>query len=82
MLKIIKDFKKAEEDITSYDMAHNCGMSIKEEYDLLQLMTELQRQEYLKRHLTKVLAVMGEMETLKNKISSNGHFKNLSPFDL
>ena len=53
-----------------------------EEYEFLGLLNELQRQEYLKRHLAKVLPVVAEMETLKEKIKLNGHFKNLEGLDL
>jgi hypothetical protein len=49
---------------------------------LLGLQYELQRQEYLKRHLSKVLPVITEMESLKDKIRLNGHFKNLEGFDV
>jgi hypothetical protein len=55
---------------------------LNEEYELLQLMHESQRQEYLKQHLLKVLPVVTEMEVLKDRIQLNGHFKNLSGFDL
>jgi hypothetical protein len=53
---------------------------LQEEYELLGLMNELQRQEYIKRHLTKVLPMVAEMEGLKEKIKLNGHFQNLSGF--
>jgi hypothetical protein len=45
-------------------------------------MRELHRQEYLKRHLQKVLPMLMEMEQLKKKVKLNGHFRNLSPLDL
>ena len=61
-------------------MAHYLGLTLQEEYDLLGLMEERQRQEYLKRHLTKVVPIVAEMEGLKEKIKQNGHFKNLSGF--
>ena len=77
LLKISNEFKKPEDILMSYDIAHHAGLSIEEEYELLGLMNELQRQEYLKRHLTKVLPVVAEMETLKERIKLNGHFKNL-----
>ena len=77
LLKAEKDFKKEDEDLWSYDVAHHAGLSLTEEYELLELLHELQRQEYLKRHLTKVLPVLAEMETLKEKIKLNGHFKNV-----
>ena len=59
-------------------MAHHAGLSLEEEYELLGLLKEIQRQEYLKRHLSKVLPLIAEMEALKEKIRLNGHFKNLS----
>jgi len=82
MLNVTKDFKKADNEINAYDVAHHIGMSLQEEYELLNLMNELQRQEYLRRHLTRVLPMVAEMESLKEKIKLNGHFKNLSSLNL
>jgi len=82
LLKVNKDFKKKDEELTAYDLAHHAGLSLEEEYELLGLLREIQRQEYLKRHLSKVLPLLAEMEILKDKIKLNGHFKNLSSFDL
>jgi Lon protease-like protein len=82
MLKVNKDFKKKENDIRCYDVAHHIGLSLQEEYELLSLLDERQRQEYLKRHLAKVIPMVAGMELLKEKIKLNGHFKNLSGFDL
>jgi Lon protease-like protein len=81
LLNITKDFNKPDDKLNAYDVAHHAGLSLEEEYELLGLFREEQRQEYLKRHLTKVLAVIAEMETLKDRIKLNGHFKNLSSFD-
>jgi uncharacterized protein len=82
LLNISKDFKKAEEELRSYDVAHHAGLSLEEEYEVLGLLQEAQRQEYLKRHLQKVLPMLMEMEHLKEKVKLNGHFRNLSAFDL
>lgn len=82
LLKVEKDLHKNEGDLWSYDIAHAVGLSLEEEYELLMLMNELQRQEYLKRHLAKVLPVVAEMESLKDKIKLNGHFKNISGFNI
>lgn len=81
LLKVQKEFKKPDDELTSYDIAHHAGLSLEEEYELLGLLKEVQRQEYLKRHLRKVLPVIAEMEQLKEKIKLNGHFKNLSSMD-
>lgn len=81
-LNISKEFKKPDDQLWSYDVAHNAGLSIEEEYLLLELLQELQRQEFLKRHIAKVLPVMKEMELLKEKIKLNGHFKNPEGFNI
>ena len=81
-LQVSKDFQLADEDIRSYDVAHHVGLSLDEEYELLGLFEERQRQEYLKRHLARLLPTVNSMEQLKDKIKLNGHFKNLSGFDL
>jgi Lon protease-like protein len=80
LMNVSKDFKKPDEEMNSYEVAHHLGLTLQEEYDLLGLMEERQRQEYLKRHLTKVIPIVAEMEGLKEKIKQNGHFKNLSGF--
>jgi len=78
LLKVDKDFKKKDEEVKAFDVAHHVGLSLEEEYEMLHLLHERQRQEYLKRHLTKVIPLVAEMEQLKEKIKLNGHFKNLS----
>jgi hypothetical protein len=80
LLNITKDFHRPDAELVSYDLAHHAGMSLEEEYELLGLLREEQRQEYLKRHLAKVVPVIATMENLKEKVKLNGHFKNLSSF--
>ena len=78
VLKLNKRFSKPDEELLSYDIAHHVGLSLEEEYELLGLLREDQRLEYIKRHLNKVLPVVSEIEALKDRIKLNGHFKNLS----
>ncbi len=87
LLKVTKDFstgsggKKEDNMMKCYDVAHHIGFSLEEEYELLGLMDERQRQEYLKRHLAKMIPMAAGMEQLKEKIKLNGHFKNLTGLD-
>jgi uncharacterized protein len=81
LLQVSKDFKKPEEELKAFDVAHHMGLNIDEEYELLGLFREAQRQEYLKRHLGKVIPMLSEMENLKDKVKLNGHFRNLESFD-
>jgi len=81
LLNVTKNFKKADADLTSYDIAHHAGLSLEEEYELLELMKEGQRLIYLQRHLLKTIPVVAGTESLKKKIQLNGHFKELKGFN-
>jgi Lon protease-like protein len=82
LLKVNKEYIKNDAEMTSYDVAHHVGLSLQQEYELLALFEEKQRQEYLKRHLAKVIPTVAIMEQLKEKIKLNGHFKDLPGFNL
>ncbi|HRD59199.1 MAG TPA: LON peptidase substrate-binding domain-containing protein [Ferruginibacter sp.] len=79
-LGVTKDFGKPDEALNSFDIAHHTGLSTEDEYHLLELPQELQREEFIKRYLLKVLPIMEHMDLLKGKIKMNGHFKNLEGF--
>jgi hypothetical protein len=81
MLKVNKIFGKPDAVLKSYDIAHHAGLSLQEEYELLCLLREDQRIEYLRRHLKKMIPVAAGLENLKKKIQLNGHFKELKGFD-
>jgi uncharacterized protein len=82
LLKIKKEFASEDGQVKCYEVAHHVGLSLEEEYEMLGLLDERQRQEYLKRHLARVIPMVAGMEQLKEKIKLNGHFKNLSGFNL
>jgi Lon protease-like protein len=81
LLHVTKEFKKPDMQLKSYDIAHHAGLSLEEEYELLCLLREDQRVEYLRRHLNKIIPVVAGIENLKKKIQLNGHFKELKGFD-
>lgn len=78
ILQVSKQFPVEDDRLRAYDIAHHAGLSLEEEYEMLRLFQELQRLEYLKRHLNKVIPLMTEMERLKDRVKLNGHFRNLS----
>jgi len=81
LLHVSKDFSKPDDALNSYDIAHHAGLSLEEEYELLCLLQEDQRVEYLRRHLKKIIPMAAGIENLKKKIQLNGHFKELKGFD-
>ncbi len=76
-----KKMPKDANSFTSFDIAHHLGMSVKQEYNLLRIESEVTRQEYILTHLKKVVPVAKEMETLKERARLNGHFKKIIPPD-
>jgi Lon protease-like protein len=79
-LQISKEFSKPDHAINSYDIAHLVGMTMEDEYLLLELNRELHRQEFIKRHLAKLVPAVTELEEIKDRIKLNGHFKDLEGF--
>jgi Lon protease-like protein len=73
-LQIKKTFAKKEAALGSHDVAHHAGLSLREEYHLLTLGTERERQAFLREHLLKILPVALAMEALKERAKRNGHF--------
>jgi ATP-dependent Lon protease len=67
------------ENFRAYDVAHHLGMSTEQEYQLLEMETEVERQQLVLQHLETVLPVLQETERLKERVRLNGHFKNLTP---
>ncbi len=78
LLDISKTYNKSDEELEVYDIAHHAGLSLEQEYELLQLTREDQRQEYLERHLKHLIPTILNLQTVKDRIKLNGHFRKLS----
>ena len=78
-LGLEKLFTDLLEDFKSYDIGHHLGLNTEQEYTLLQLRTEAERQEAILQHLQQVVPIVQATEQLKERVKQNGHFKNLTP---
>jgi Lon protease-like protein len=58
---VSKAWQKPLAQLNSYDLAHHIGLSLEEEYEFLELMDEMHRQEYLKRFLIGKMATIREI---------------------
>ncbi len=67
--------------VDAYTYAHQIGLKLEEEYELLLLTSEAERIIFLIKHLVKIIPVLKEIEEAKRKIKLNGHFKLLDPLD-
>jgi uncharacterized protein len=82
MLRLLNyevDFAKFQ--ITSFTFAHVVGLKLDQEFDLLLMPTEAERQEYLTDHFKKMIPILKDLQDAKEKIKMNGHFKYLDPLD-
>lgn len=65
----------------SFELAHKLGLSLDQEYDMLQMPGEAQRQEYMINHLKRAIPLIQEMENAKERIKMNGHFQHHDPLN-
>ncbi len=77
-----KKFDKPDDQLCSYDIAHHVGLSIEEEYCLLEYTHEVHRQEFLRRHLKETMKVLEKMDALKKRIQLNGYYKNIGGYPI
>ena len=82
LLDINKKLPRAATTFRIYDIAHYIGLSIEQEYALLTLPTELERQEFTTKHLEKLIPVVKNMEKSRERAKLNGHFREVIPPDV
>lgn len=82
LLDVAEKFPSNKTAMISYEIAHFVGLSKQQEYELLCIFTEIQRLEYIRRHLNTITPVVDNLEQMKKRIKMNGHFRNLSIDDL
>lgn len=82
LMNLLEKFPSNKIGLSAYEVAHFIGLTQEQEYELLCIFTEIQRLEYIRRHLKTLLPVLKELEEAKARIQRNGHFRNLSLDDL
>ena len=82
LLNLENKFPAEKQSMISYEIAHLVGLSKEQEYELLGIFTEIQRLEYLRKHLKSITPVLEELEKVKARVQMNGHFRNLSLGDI
>ncbi|MEQ8473950.1 MAG: LON peptidase substrate-binding domain-containing protein [Marinoscillum sp.] len=66
-------------ETSMYEIIHKIGLKPEEEYLLLKMKSERQRQCYIIEHLKNLLPALERAEKAKEKIRMNGHFKHIDP---
>jgi len=79
VLDIKKELPANPNSFKTYDIAHHVGFSLEQEYQMLCIPSEVERQQFMLSHLERLIPVVREMERLRKKARMNGHFKNIIP---
>lgn len=69
------------EVFTSFTLAHKMGMSMQQEYSLLQIPDETHRLQFVLQHLQTTGRLLEELNRTRERIEMNGHFRNFDPLD-
>ncbi len=66
----------------NYQVAHHLGLNLEQEYELLCITSEIERQKRILNHIERVLPVIQEVEKIKKRALLNGQFQSLIPPEL
>jgi uncharacterized protein len=82
LMNVAEKFPAINQDsVLSYTIGHFVGFTKEQEYEMLGLFNEIQRLEYIRRHLNNMVPLIQELEAMKARIKMNGHFRDLSASD-
>jgi Lon protease-like protein len=79
IMEIKRPLPEDANEIKTFEVGHHVGLNVDQEYQLLQLQNETERQLFLIQHLEKLMPIVEEMEELRKKAQLNGHFRNIIP---
>lgn len=79
VLKMKRKTPKSPSLFRIFNIAHYIGLNIEQEYALLVIPTELERQQFVMKHLEQLIPTVKSMEESKKRAQMNGHFKHLKP---
>jgi len=69
------------QEYNSYALVHKIGLSLEQEHELLQIISENERLSFIESHLRSAIKILEEINRTKKTIELNGHFKNFDPLE-
>ena len=78
LMKIEKPFERDANLFQTFSMGHHVGFSGEQEYKLLALDRESERQQFMRSHLEQLIPTLKEMKRLEERVKMNGHFKDIN----
>lgn len=90
LLTLVKDlFTKINVDlhveiremVSTFEIAHKIGLSLKQEYKLLSMIKDSERHDFMISHLNEAIPILQQINEAREKIKMNGHFRHFDPLD-
>ena len=81
ILNVSKKPPESAAQLNAFEIGHTVGLSIHQEYQLLTIQHEKDRQKFVLDHLRRILPIVKQTEEMRKKIQMNGHFKNFDPLE-
>ncbi len=70
-----------KDSVSTHEIAHKIGLSLKQEYSLLGMTKESERCDFIISHLSEAIPILDQINQTKERIKMNGHFKHFDPLD-
>lgn len=73
---------KLHQNIKAFEIAHKMGLTLNQEYELLTIESESERQALLLAHIRAAIPILKQMHRAQEVIKMNGHFRYFNPLKL
>ena len=81
LLDILDTIDKPGFDFTSFKLGHYIGFSLRDEYEMLMLVRESERQQFCIDHIRKILPAVRQVAEIRDKTKWNGQYRMINPPD-
>lgn len=81
LLDILSTIEKPGFDFTSFKLGHYIGFSLRDEYEMLTLVRESERQQFCIDHIRKILPAVRQVAEIRDKAKWNGQYRMINPPD-
>lgn len=77
--KTILEDTEVADPAYSYEFGHSVGFDLAQKQNLLEIKTEQERLKFISEQIDSILPKMKAAEEIKNRIRTNGHFRQFPP---
>ncbi len=79
LLNIEQNIVERPEEVHTFILGHHIGLELDQQIQLLTYDVEIERLQFVRSHLEKIMPIVRETERLRARARLNGHYKNMIP---